>query len=203
MTLVLDVTPFYAESGGQVGDTGYITNDNFKMQVNDCRKTSDGKYLHIGKVVSGSVQTGDKVTATIDIERRKATARNHTVTHLLHKALRNVLGDHVHQAGSLVTPERLRFDFTHFSAMTPEQLDAVESEVNARILENLPVDIREMPMDEAKKLGHRTVWRKVWRYRPCCSCRRLQQELCGGTHLTATAEAGLIKYWVKAEYLQV
>lgn len=194
VTLVLDVTPFYAESGGQVGDTGYITNDNFKMQVNDCRKTSDGKYLHIGKVVSGSVQTGDKVTATIDIERRKATARNHTVTHLLHKALRNVLGDHVHQAGSLVTPERLRFDFTHFSAMTPEQLDAVESEVNARILENLPVDIREMPMDEAKKLGVTALFgEKYGDIVRVVAAGDYSKELCGGTHLTATAEAGLIK----------
>lgn len=194
VTLVLDVTPFYAESGGQVGDTGYITNDNFKMQVNDCRKTSDGKYLHIGKVVSGSVQTGDKVTATIDIERRKATARNHTVTHLLHKALRNVLGDHVHQAGSLVTPERLRFDFTHFSTMTPEQLDAVESEVNARILENLPVDIREMPMDEAKKLGVTALFgEKYGDIVRVVAAGDYSKELCGGTHLTATAEAGLIK----------
>ena len=194
VTLVLDVTPFYAESGGQVGDTGFITNDSFNMQVNDCRKTSDGKFLHIGKVLSGSIQPGDKVTASIDIERRKATARNHTVTHLLHRALKNVLGDHVNQAGSLVTPERLRFDFTHFSAMTPEQLEAVESEVNSRILENLPVKVKEMSMDDAKKEGVIALFgEKYGDIVRVVAAGDYSKELCGGTHLNSTSEAGLIK----------
>ena len=114
VTLVLDITPFYAESGGQTGDSGVIYNNNFKMEVYDCKKTSDGKFLHIGKIISGAVHAGDKVTAAIDADKRKATARNHTATHLLHKALKNILGDHVNQAGSMVNPERLRFDLHIF-----------------------------------------------------------------------------------------
>lgn len=194
ITVVLDATTFYAESGGQVGDTGTLSNANFAMEVTGCRKTADGKYLHTGKVVRGSVQVGDKVTAAIDIEKRKATARNHTATHLLHQALKHVLGDHVNQAGSLVTPERLRFDFTHFSAITPEQLEAIENEVNSKILENLAVDIREMPIDEAKKLGAMALFgEKYGDTVRVVSAGDYSRELCGGTHLHATGEAGLIK----------
>ena len=123
VTLVLNTTPFYAESGGQAGDAGVLHNDQFRMEVTDTRKTADGKFLHVGRVVSGGVMVGDTVTAEIDTARRKATARNHTATHLLHKALKTVLGDHVNQAGSFVNADRLRFDFTHFSAVTPDQLD--------------------------------------------------------------------------------
>lgn len=192
--LVLDVTPFYAESGGQIGDTGIISNDSFKMQVNDCRKTEDGKYLHFGKVLSGSVQPGDKVVAAIDTHKRKATERNHTITHLLHSALKNVLGDHVNQAGSLVTPERLRFDFTHFSPVLPEQLEAIEAEVNSKILENLPVVIREMSIDEAKKEGAMALFdEKYGDVVRVVSAGDYSKELCGGTHLKATGEAGIIK----------
>jgi alanyl-tRNA synthetase len=194
ITLVLDTTPFYAESGGQTGDTGTISNKNFKMEVSECRKTVDGKYLHIGKVLSGSVQVGDKVTASIDIEKRKSTARNHTTTHLLQKALKNVLGDHVHQAGSLVTPERLRFDFSHFSAMTPEQIEAVENEVNKEIMENLAVTIEEMPIDEARKLGAMALFgEKYGDVVRVVSAGDYSKELCGGTHLKSTGEAGLVK----------
>ncbi|NLU53075.1 MAG: alanine--tRNA ligase [Clostridiaceae bacterium] len=192
--LVLDVTPFYAESGGQIGDTGIISNDSFKMQVNDCRKTEDGKYLHFGKVLSGSVQPGDKVVAAIDTQKRKATERNHTITHLLHRALKNVLGEHVNQAGSLVTPERLRFDFTHFSPVLPEQLEAIEDEVNSKILENLPVVIREMSIDEAKKEGAMALFdEKYGDVVRVVSAGDYSKELCGGTHLKATGEAGIIK----------
>lgn len=194
VTVVLDTTTFYAESGGQVGDTGTLSNENFTMEVTGCRKTADGKYLHIGKVIRGGVQVGDKVTASIDIEKRKATARNHTTTHLLHQALKNVLGEHVNQAGSMVTPERLRFDFTHFSAITPEQLEAIENEVNSKILENLSVDVREMPIDEAKKLGAMALFgEKYGNVVRVVSAGDYSRELCGGTHLSATGEAGLIK----------
>lgn len=192
--LVLDRTPFYAESGGQTGDTGTIFNSGFKMEVTDCQKTSDGKYLHMGKVVSGSVRTGDRVTAEIDAEKRKAAARNHTVTHLLQRALKDVVGEHVNQAGSLVTPERLRFDFTHFSAVTPEQLEAVENEVNEKILENLKVTVREMPVDEARKEGAMALFgEKYGDIVRVVSAGNYSKELCGGTHLGFTGEAGLIK----------
>ncbi|NLX64867.1 MAG: alanine--tRNA ligase [Clostridiaceae bacterium] len=194
VTIVLDTTPFYAESGGQVGDTGVIYNNNFKMEVYDCKKTSDGKFLHIGKIVSGAVQVGDKVTASIDVEKRKATARNHTVTHLLHKALKNILGDHVNQAGSMVSPDRLRFDFTHFSAMTQEQIEAVENEVNSKILANLPVNTRIMTVDEAKKSGATALFdEKYGDVVRVVSAGDYSSELCGGTHLSSTGEAGLIK----------
>ncbi len=194
IALVLNTTPFYGESGGQIGDTGYITNNQFKMEVSDCRKTADGKFLHIGKVLSGSVQIGDKVVAAIDTKRRQATARNHTTTHLLQKALKDILGDHVNQAGSLVTPERLRFDFTHFSAMTPEQIEAVEDEVNGKILENLDVSVKEMSIDEARKLGAMALFgEKYGETVRVVSAGDYSRELCGGTHLKSTGEAGLIK----------
>ncbi|HBR02436.1 MAG TPA: alanine--tRNA ligase, partial [Ruminiclostridium sp.] len=182
IALVLNTTPFYGESGGQIGDTGYITNNQFKMEVSDCRKTADGKFLHIGKVLSGSVQIGDKVVAAIDTKRRQATARNHTTTHLLQKALKDILGDHVNQAGSLVTPERLRFDFTHFSAMTPEQIEAVEDEVNGKILENLDVSVKEMSIDEARKLGAMALFgEKYGETVRVVSAGDYSRELCGGT----------------------
>jgi alanyl-tRNA synthetase len=194
VTLVLDRTPFYAESGGQAGDTGLLRHDDFLMEVTDTRKTADGKFLHVGRVVSGGILVGDTVTAQIDVVRRKATARNHTVTHLLHKALRTVLGDHVNQAGSYVTPERLRFDFTHFSAVTPEQLRTISSLVNEKILENLPVMVREMSVDEARKTGAMALFgEKYGDVVRVVSAGEYSIELCGGTHLSATGEAGLLK----------
>ncbi|MGI6086219.1 MAG: alanine--tRNA ligase, partial [Acetivibrionales bacterium] len=194
VTIVLNTTPFYAESGGQTGDSGTIYNSNFRMEVRDCRKTTDGKFLHIGKVVYGGVQVGDKVTASIDIEKRKATARNHTATHLLHRALKNVLGDHVNQAGSFVNPERLRFDFTHFSAMSQDQLEAVENEVNEKILANLAVNTNEMTVDEARKSGATALFdEKYCEKVRVVSAGDYSKELCGGTHINSTSEAGLIK----------
>ena len=194
VALVLDRTPFYAESGGQVGDTGVITGKNFTMQVTDCKKTADGKFLHLGKIESGMVQTGDAVTASIDVRKRKSTARNHTVTHILHKALRQVLGDHVQQAGSLVSPERLRFDFTHFSALTPEQLEAVEQQVNEVILSDYPVVTRVMAVDEAKKEGAVALFgEKYGDTVRVVSVGDFSKELCGGTHIRASGEAGLVK----------
>ncbi len=194
VTVILDKTPFYAESGGQVADTGTIATKNGVVRVKDCKKTAEGLYLHIGAVEEGIIEAGTDVTASIDVERRLAIARNHTTTHLLQKALRNVLGDHVTQAGSLVEPDRLRFDFHHFSSMTKDELKRVEDEVNAKILENLAVDIREMPVDEARKLGAMALFGE--KYGDIVRVVRAGDysiELCGGTHLGSTAQAGLIK----------
>ncbi len=194
VTLVLDTTPFYAESGGQAGDTGMLHNDHFRMTVTDCRRTADGKVLHVGKVISGGLMAGETVTAAIDAERRTATARNHTATHLLHKALKNVLGDHVNQAGSLVNQERLRFDFTHFSAITAEQLQEISDQVNRKVMENLPVEIREMSIDEARATGAMALFgEKYGETVRVVYAGDYSRELCGGTHLSATGEAGLVK----------
>jgi alanyl-tRNA synthetase len=194
VTLILDSTPFYAESGGQVGDTGFIEGKDGIARVNDCKKTADGKYLHTGVIEKGIIEKHSRVTARIDTARRMAIARNHTATHLLQKALRNVIGDHVTQAGSLVEPDRLRFDFTHFSPVEGEALKKVEDEVNDRILENLRVEVKEMPLEEARKLGAMALFGEKYG-----SVVRLVKigdyslELCGGTHLESTSQAGLIK----------
>lgn len=194
VTVILDRTSFYAESGGQVGDTGTITTRNGKVQINDCTKTTDGKYLHTGIVVSGLIETGNQGTAQIDVKRRMAICRNHTTTHLLHKALRTVLGDHVHQAGSLVESNKLRFDFSHFSAMTAEELKRVEDMTNQAILESMEVDVREMPIEEAKKLGAMALFGE--KYGNTVRVVKVEDysiEFCGGTHLKNTAQAGLVK----------
>lgn len=194
IALVLDKTPFYAESGGQVGDAGTITGKNFTMQVTDCKKTADGKILHLGKIETGMVQVGDAVTAAIDVTKRKNTARNHTTTHILQKALKNVLGDHIQQSGSFVSPDRLRFDFTHFSALTPEQIEAVEQQVNEVILSDYPVVTRIMSLDEARKEGAMALFgEKYGDTVRVVSVGDYSKELCGGTHLKASGEAGLIK----------
>ena len=194
VTVILDRTPFYAESGGQVADTGYIRTANGSVKVSDCRKTQEGIYLHIGTVEDGIIEKGSAAAAVIDVERRIATARNHTTTHLLQKALRNVLGDHVTQAGSLVGPDRLRFDFHHFSPMTREEIKSVEKEVNKKILENLTVDVREMPVDEAKSLGAMALFgEKYGNIVRVVKAGDYSTELCGGTHLGSTAQAGLVK----------
>ncbi len=194
VTIITDVTPFYAESGGQVGDTGTLTTQNSKVLINDCTRTADGKYLHTGAVESGLIETGNQGVLQIDVQRRMAICRNHTTTHLLHKALRSVLGEHVHQAGSLVEPNKLRFDFSHFSAMTPEELKKVEDMTNAAILESMEVDVREMPIDEAKKLGAMALFGE--KYGNTVRVVKVQDysvEFCGGTHLSNTAQAGLVK----------
>lgn len=194
VTVILDKTSFYAESGGQVGDTGTITSGNGRVQISDCTKTADGKYLHTGVVESGLIETGNQVTAQIDLNRRMAICRNHTTTHLLHKALRTVLGDHVHQAGSLVEPNKLRFDFSHFSAMTAEELKRVEDMTNRAILESMEVNVREMPIEEAKKLGAMALFGE--KYGDTVRVVKVEDysiEFCGGTHLKNTAQAGLVK----------
>ncbi len=194
VAIVPDITPIYAESGGQIGDSGMITGENFTMRVFDCKKTADGKYLHIGKIESGMVQVNEKVSIEIDISKRKNIARNHTATHILHKALKEVLGEHVNQSGSLVTAERLRFDFTHFSPVSTEQLETIEKKVNDVILSNYPVNTREMMLEDAKKEGATALFgEKYGDAVRVVSVGEYSKELCGGTHITATGEAGLIK----------
>ena len=164
--VVLDTTPFYAEMGGQVADHGTITAEGMTYNVTDVQKNKGGKFMHYGKLTQGSLKVGDTVTATIDVDRRKAIMRAHTATHLLDKVLRTVLGDHVHQAGSLVEPDRLRFDFTHFSALTAEELAKVSAMVNEAVLEGYDVVTEELPIEEAKKKGAIALRREVRRGRP-------------------------------------
>lgn len=193
-TIILDRTPFYAESGGQVGDTGLIEGADGALEVADCKKTADGKYLHTGTVKKGLLEKGEEVKAGINVKRRLAIARNHTTTHLLHRALKNVLGDHVNQAGSLVEPDRFRFDFTHFSGITPAELERIEKEVNEKILDNLKVETSEMGLDEAREQGATALFGE--KYGDTVRVVRIGEysmELCGGTHLTATSQAGLVK----------
>jgi alanyl-tRNA synthetase len=194
VTVILDKTSFYAESGGQVGDSGIITTKDAVINIEDCTKTADGKYLHNGVVSSGLVEKGVKAKAEIDIKRRMAISKNHTATHLLQKALRTILGDHVHQAGSLVEPNKLRFDFSHFSAMTPDELKAVEDMTNQAIMDSMQVEVKEMPIDDAKKLGAMALFgEKYGNTVRVVSVADYSIEFCGGTHLKNTAQAGLVK----------
>lgn len=194
VTVILDQTPFYAEMGGQVGDTGIISSQNSIIKVENCTKTADGKYLHSGIIESGLIETGNDVKAEIDVKRRTSINRNHTVTHLLHKALRTVLGEHVHQAGSLVEPNKLRFDFSHFSAMTPEELKAIEDKTNQVIMDSMAVEVNEMPIEEAKKLGAMALFgEKYGNTVRVVKVGDYSVEFCGGTHLKNTAQAGLVK----------
>ena len=151
--VVLDRTPFYAEMGGQVADHGYITNGDAKLKVTQVKKTPKGYFVHTCELLDGTIHVGDEVTASVDTQRRMAICRNHTATHLLQKALREVLGEHVHQAGSYQDDKLTHFDFTHFSAVTPEELRKVEDRVNEKIFEALPVTIQNLPIEEAKEDG--------------------------------------------------
>ena len=189
--IVLDKTPFYAEMGGQVADTGVILVGNSRFQVNNVQKDKGGKYLHHGKMSSGSIKVDDEVCASIDVERRKAIMRAHSATHLLQKALQTVLGDHVHQAGSYVEPDRLRFDFPHFSALTPEELAKVNSIVQNSVLEGYAVNVREMPIEEAKASGAAALFsEKYGDTVRVVNMGGYSIELCGGTHLDNTAKVG-------------
>ncbi|MCD7755210.1 MAG: alanine--tRNA ligase [Firmicutes bacterium] len=189
--LVLDKTPFYAEMGGQVADRGVILVGDSRFEVTDVQKDKAGKYLHYGKLNKGSIKVDDLVCACIDVDRRKAIMRAHSATHLLQKALVSVLGDHVHQAGSYVEPDRLRFDFTHYSAMTPEEVSRVESLVESSILEGYPIDVREMKIDDARKLGATALFsEKYGDVVRVVNMGGYSIELCGGTHLDNTAKVG-------------
>ena len=191
--VVLDTTPFYAEMGGQVADHGTITAEGMTYNVTDVQKNKGGKFMHYGKLTQGSLKVGDTVAATIDVDRRKAIMRAHTATHLLDKVLRTVLGDHVHQAGSLVEPDRLRFDFTHFSALTAEELAKVSALVNEAVLEGYDVVTEEMPIEEAKKKGAIALFGEKYGevVRVVDMGEGYSVEFCGGTHLSNTAKVGV------------
>ena len=189
--LVLDKTPFYAEMGGQVADQGVILMGDSRFQVTNVQKDKGGKYLHYGNMVTGSIKVEDEVLASIDVNRRKAIMRAHSATHLLHKALQTVLGDHVHQAGSYVEPDHLRFDFTHYSAMTMEEIAKVNMLVQEAILEGYGIVTREMPIDEAKAMGAMALFsEKYGDTVRVVNMGNYSIELCGGTHLDNTAKVG-------------
>ena len=197
--IVLDKTPFYAEMGGQCADVGDIEKDGALFRVTDVHKSKDGKYMHSGAVLKGSFSVDDTVKAEIDADRRRAIMRAHSATHLLDAALKEVLGSHIEQAGSLVTPDTVRFDFTHFAAVTPEEIEKIEELVNEKILDDLTVDIREMPIEEAKKSGAVALFgEKYGDIVRVVSMGDFSKEFCGGTHLANTAKVGLFR--IVAEY---
>ena len=189
--VVLDKTPFYAEMGGQAADYGVILMGDSRFKVTGVQKDKGGKYLHLGVMRSGCLKVGDAVLAAIDVERRQAIMRAHTATHLLQKVLKSVLGDHVHQAGSLVEPDRLRFDFTHYSAVTAEELAKIDALVQSAVLEGYPVDVQSMPIEEAKKQGAVALFsEKYGDTVRVVNMGGYSIELCGGTHLDNTAKVG-------------
>ena len=189
--VVLDHSPFYAEMGGQVADHGTITADGVVFTVADVQKNKGGKFMHYGRLAQGVLHVGDTVHAAIDMERRKAIQRAHSTTHLLDTALKKVLGDHVHQAGSLVEPDRLRFDFTHFEAISPEELRQVEELVNDAILEGYPVVTEVLPIEEAKKKGAVAMFgEKYGETVRVVEMSDFSVEFCGGTHVDNTAKSG-------------
>ena len=199
--VVLDKTPFYAEMGGQVADHGVLTAANGGVfQVTDVQKNKGGKYMHYGKLTEGTLKLGDTVTASIDVPRRKAIMRAHSATHLLDKALRTVLGDHVHQAGSLVEPDRLRFDFTHFSAMTAEELGQVSAMVNEAVLEGYDIHTDVLPIEEAKQRGAIALFGEKYgdTVRVVDMGQGYSVEFCGGTHLDNTAKVGV--FHIESEF---
>ena len=192
--IVMDETPFYAESGGQTGDRGALTSGKARFEVSDATRPLPRLFIHKGKVVRGEVRVGDTLAAKVDDGYRKATARNHTATHLLQAVLRYVLGDHVKQAGSLVAPERLRFDFSHFAPMTLHERERVEELMNGKILEGMPVGVEEMDTEKALASGATALFGE--KYGDKVRVVRVgdfSSELCGGTHLRNTADVGLFK----------
>jgi len=191
--VVLDSTPFYAESGGQVGDTGFLTSDQIQFEVMDTQKQADA-FAHIGNLVDGSIQVGDKLKTGIDAGRRRATIRNHSATHLMHAALRRVLGEHVQQKGSLVDPYKLRFDFSHFEAVTPQQITEIESLVNTQIRYNSATDAEVMAIDAAKDKGAMALFgEKYGDEVRVVSMGEFSIELCGGVHVKRSGDIGLFK----------
>ena len=194
VTVLLETTPFYAESGGQVGDKGIIESNGNVMEVLDTQKLTGGQFVCHCEVTSGGFTTGETVTAKVNKELRDATARNHTAAHLLQAALRNILGEHVHQAGQLVSPDRMRFDFAHFSAVTPDELQQIENAVNNAILSAIELDIKEMPIEEAQKLGAMALFgEKYGKVVRVVNVPGISLEFCGGTHVKNTSNIGLFK----------
>ncbi|MDG1312089.1 MAG: alanine--tRNA ligase [Porticoccaceae bacterium] len=194
IVVVLDKTVFYAESGGQVGDSGYLQTDSGKIEIVDCRKSGD-HHLHIGRVLSGEITSGQHITAKVDGTVRQATALNHSATHLMHAALQQVLGEHVNQKGSLVNSERLRFDFSHNEAVTPEQIRQIEHIVNGEILRNSSVDSEVMSMEDAKTKGAMALFGEKYgdQVRVLSMGGDFSVELCGGTHVSRTGDIGLLR----------
>ena len=191
--LILDKTSFYAESGGQIGDKGTIEKEDSKAIVKDTVTKLD-YYLHQTEVEKGTLSVGDTVTLDVYEDRRRATMRNHSATHLLHQSLRDVLGDHVNQSGSLVEPHRFRFDFTHFSALTEEELEEIEYRVNEQILNNLNVKVEEMDIDKAKEKGAAALFTEKYGQKVrVVQMGNFSIELCGGTHVNRTGDIGLLK----------
>lgn len=191
---ILDRTPFYAESGGQVADKGTISGATFVADIKDVQKAPNGQNLHTAIIRSGEMQKGAAVQSEVNQDARKLTVRNHTATHLLHKALKEVLGEHVNQAGSYVGPDRLRFDFSHFGQVTKEELEKVEQIVNQKIWEDIAVNIAERPIDEAKKLGAMALFgEKYGKVVRVVSVGNYSLELCGGCHVASTSVIGLFK----------
>ena len=194
VVVVLDTTPFYAESGGQVGDIGTITTETARMEVRDTVKDNNGIYMHRCVVTDGSLETGDYAKAQVNEENRYAIMRNHTAAHLLQAALRKVLGTHVEQAGQLVTADKLRFDFTHFSALTRSELKQIENLVNDEIFKGINVVTKEMPIEEAKKLGAMALFgEKYGDVVRVVMIDEFSKEFCGGTHIENTAKIGLFR----------
>ncbi|MGI6106352.1 MAG: alanine--tRNA ligase [Lachnospiraceae bacterium] len=192
--IITDRTPFYGTMGGQIGDTGKISGPDGEFEVKDTIHLQGGKIAHLGVMLKGMISDGQTVQMAVDKHRRALIARNHSATHLLQKALRIVLGDHVQQAGSLVTPDRLRFDFTHFQAMTPDEIAKTERIVNEEIAASLPVVTREMPVDEAKKLGAMALFNeKYGAVVRVVSMGDFSLELCGGTHVANTSSIACFK----------
>ena len=192
--IVTEVTPFYAEMGGQTGDTGIIFNDNFKAEVYDCQKNASGKVVHFVKVLEGSLQAEELVTLKVDEDRRSEVCKNHTATHMLQEALKRVLGDHVHQSGSYVNEDRLRFDFTHFSALTEEEIAKVEQIVNDNIMQVFKVETNVMTIEKAKESGAIALFDEKYQEDVrVVSVGEYSKELCGGTHVRNSGEIGLFK----------
>ncbi|MFK3958308.1 alanine--tRNA ligase [Guptibacillus hwajinpoensis] len=192
--VILQSTPFYAESGGQVADPGIIRGEDVQLRVTDVQKAPNGQHVHTAVVESGTLKTGAKITAEINRSNRSAIVKNHTATHLLHQSLKDVLGEHVNQAGSLVGSERLRFDFSHFGQITSEELEEIEKQVNDQIWANIPVNTMIKPIDEAKAMGAMALFGE--KYGDSVRVVRVGDyslELCGGTHVQNTAEIGLFK----------
>ena len=192
--LILAISPFYGEGGGQVGDKGVLEGDNFTLAVTDTRKPKEGIISHLAQVIVGSVSAGITVLARVNNEERLATARNHTATHILHRVLKDILGEHVEQAGSLVNPERLRFDFNHFASLSKEELEKVEDLVNQRIMDSLPVEVCELSLEEAKKRGATALFgEKYGETVRMVQVGNYSLELCGGTHLVSSSQIGVFK----------
>jgi alanyl-tRNA synthetase len=195
--IVAEATPFYGEAGGQTGDSGTITSpesDRLQVDIQETIKDPTGLIIHKGRVIKGRIAKNDPIRLAVDVRARQATARNHTATHILHAVLREILGDHVKQAGSLVAPDRLRFDFTHFSPIEPQTLTAIEVRVNDRILRNVPAQTQEMDAEQAFQSGATALFEEKYGDRVrVVSLADFSKELCGGTHVARTGDIGLFK----------